>query len=343
MTRRAPLKTFRHLSVRGGPEQLGWQQGNAMRERIRQVLQFYRGLFGLDENDLLDRGRHFGEIITRFNPHYGTEIEALAAGAKLDERLVFALNSRSEIFNNLGVAECTSVINGREALLAQNWDWSQCLEPLVVDLAIERPDGHRIRMLTEPGIIGKIGMNSAGLGVCLNILSVEQELSGLPVHVLLRAILDASSLAEAAELMNTWRDGKASHILVGDAAGESLSVEFGGEASHRLRPEDGLILHTNHYLAGNSPNNRELFPSTHERMEKARSMMAADDSPEAIRSMLLDQSEQEFSICRPYSPSAIPGFGPVGTVFTVLMDLRRGAMEVRAGSQPDRQFYRIHV
>jgi isopenicillin-N N-acyltransferase-like protein len=40
---------------------------------------------------------------------------------------------------------------------------------------IIRPDGHQLIQLTEPGILGKIGMNSAGVGVCLNILA-----AGLP-------------------------------------------------------------------------------------------------------------------------------------------------------------------
>jgi isopenicillin-N N-acyltransferase-like protein len=334
---------FRQLSIRGTSEELGWQHGSSLALEIRKALEFYRGLFGLSEEALLDAGQKYSGIISEFNPRYAIEIEAIAVGAGLDQRLLFALNSRSEIFNNVSVAECTCVFNTKEALLAQNWDWSRLLEDLVVDLSIERPDGHRIRMLTEPGIIGKIGMNNAGLGVCLNILTTDQHLEGVPVHLLLRAILDSNSMDEVEALLREHSGGKASHILVGDSRGRCLSVEFAGQFKHRLQPEAGLLLHTNHYLANEVLNNAELFPSTRERFSKARALMLNGESRESIRAMLLDQSEAELSICRPYTLSEISGFGEVGTVFTLLMDLKRGGMEVRAGSQGDRSFYRISV
>jgi len=343
MSQSISSKSFRRLRVRGAPGEIGWQHGSSLRQEIHRVLDYYRGLFGLPEDELLGWGRQFRDIIADFSADYAEEIEAIAAGAEQNPLLLYALNSRSEIFNNVAVAECTSVINTRESILAQNWDWAESLEPLLVDMTVERADGHRLRMLTEPGIIGKIGMNNAGLGVCLNILGWEQRLTGLPVHILLRAILDCSSLAEVEELLSGNSHGKASHILVGDRDVGCISVEFAGGNSFRLRPEDGLLLHTNHYLAAQSLNTAELFPSTHERIHRARSLLARDTSRSGIRAMLLDQSEAELSICRPYSPSEIPRFGTVGTVFTVLMDLRRGEMEIRAGSQGDKEFYRVSV
>jgi len=210
-------------------------------------------------------------------------------------------------------------------------------------MQIERPDGHRIRMLTEPGIIGKIGMNSAGLGVCLNILNSDKQLEGLPVHVFLRAILECRSLGEAEAVLDNHSTGKASHVLVGDAQGNCLSVEFSGGISMRLNPDSGLLCHTNHYLANASLNSAIGFPSTMERMSRATQLLKMDASKQGIRDMLLDQSEAELSICRPYCPADIPGFGNVGTVFSLMMDLKRGSLEIRAGSQKDGNFYRVSV
>jgi hypothetical protein len=39
----------------------------------------------------------------------------------------------------------------------------------------------------------------------------------------------------------------------------------------------------------------------------------------------------------------MPGFGDVGTVFTVLMDLRAGEMQVRPGASPETPFYPVSV
>jgi isopenicillin-N N-acyltransferase-like protein len=317
--------------------------GEQLRDEIGETLDYYRQLFGLGDVELRAQAGEFAAVTGAFNADYAGEIEAIANAANIEPLFIHALNSRSEIFNNLDVAECTSVMNCADALLAQNWDWSEALEPLVVLLRIEAGDGHRILTLTEPGIIGKIGMNSAGLGVCLNILKTHSRLLGLPVHVLLRAILDCRSMGEVRSLLERTRVGKASHVLIGSAGGECLGTEFAGALSHTLEPLEGLLLHTNHYLADEGLNKLEAFPSTHERLRRARDLLAADSSPAGVRAMLSDQSQAELSICRAYSPADLPGFGNVGTVFTVLMDLAAGEMQLRRGADPATAFYRVSV
>mgnify|MGYP002115340558 CR=1 FL=1 len=43
-----------------------------------------------------------------------------------------------------------------------------------------------IFMVTEAGIIGKTGFNSAGVGLYLNALSTDQAPKGLPLHMAMR-------------------------------------------------------------------------------------------------------------------------------------------------------------
>ena len=329
--------------MRGNPAEIGHRHGMILADEIRHCLDFYRAIFALSEEELLEQGQYFGVIIEEFNASYASEIKAVAEGAALDARLLFALNSRSEIFNNGSldntVAECTTVFNKRDRFLAQNWDWSEKIAPLVVDVQIEHSDGHRIRMLTEPGIIGKIGMNSAGLGVCLNILKSDDHLSGVPVHILLRAVLDSRSLQQARDLLLANSQGKASHVLVADDKGGSFGIEFAGSQSHSVQSETDYQLHTNHYLSDTALNGDELFPSTYERLEQAGNLLDQDASPIGIRDMLSDQSRAELSICKPPTESEIPGFGRVGTLFTVLMHLAKGNMEIRVGSDGKSGFY----
>jgi isopenicillin-N N-acyltransferase-like protein len=213
---------FREVSLAGNSMERGSAHGEQLRDEIGETLDYYRRLFGLGDAELQQQAREFAGIIEAFNPDYAEEIEAIARAADTQPLYIHALNSRSEIFNNLDVAECTAVMNCADALLAQNWDWSETLESLVVLMSMEGEGGHRIVTLTEPGIIGKIGMNNAGLGVCLNILKTDSKLRGLPVHVLLRAVLDCRSMAEARDLLDSNRVGKASHVLIG--AADSLSL-----------------------------------------------------------------------------------------------------------------------
>ena len=67
------------------------------------------------------------------------------------------------------------------------------------------------QMITEPGIIGKIGLNSSGLGVCLNILRINKRLDGVPVHIVLRAVLDATNINDALDRAKASGQGKASN------------------------------------------------------------------------------------------------------------------------------------
>lgn len=68
------------------------------------------------------------------------------------------------------------------ALLGQTWDWGRPLENLAVLMQLKISENHTIQMLTEPGIIGKIGLNSHGIGTCLNILWINQPLRRLLWH-----------------------------------------------------------------------------------------------------------------------------------------------------------------
>ena len=90
----------------------------------------------------------------------------------------------------MGANVCTALCFQPTALLGQNWDWSSQLENLAVLLQIRVSENMTIQMLTEPGIIGKIGMNSQGIAACLNILLLNKPLDGVPIHIVLRSILE---------------------------------------------------------------------------------------------------------------------------------------------------------
>ncbi len=94
-------------------------------------------------------------------------------------------------------------------------------------------DKHSILMMTEPGIIGKIGFNSCGLGVTLNFLERTNFVkTGVPVHILLRAALDCKSVQEwknkVMNLLPVELRGTSSAIFACDASGSWLHLEFAG-------------------------------------------------------------------------------------------------------------------
>ncbi|HTT94474.1 MAG TPA: C45 family peptidase [Solirubrobacterales bacterium] len=198
----------------------------------------------------------------------GEEIEGIAAGAGLAPEAVGALNARTELLARVarraagpGRGEC-SVLVALEAaggpLGAQTWDWHEELGETWLVWGLETAAGMRVQTLTEAGILAKIGVNSAGLGVLLNVLHHEDDASvplGVPIHVLLRRLLaESESIFDALRLLAAAPVAASSAVtLVAAEDGEetALSAELrpGAAPAYVLPDEAGLLVHTNHFLA----------------------------------------------------------------------------------------------
>jgi len=340
------MNQFPLITISGEPFDRGRQHGEQLGAEIAKTIGFYRSIFGLSEAEILQQAEFFQKIIEEFEPVYSEEIEGIAEGADIDPLWIVALNARTEILSrNTSVSnECTSVYFNETSILGQNWDWGRALEPLTVLMKIVRPDGHAILMITEPGIIGKIGMNSRGLGVCLNILTLDKVLDGLPVHLILRAMLDCNSLEQVESLLARHGNGKASNIMVADASGNGFDLEFCGETSYRLGPASDYLLHTNHYL-GNSINSEQDpdFLSSYTRFNKA-SQILSDNKDRSVASMcelLSDDSDRSLPIYREYLPN--DSVHELGTICTIVMELAQQKIHIRKGKGSGATFIEYRV
>jgi isopenicillin-N N-acyltransferase-like protein len=329
-----PHPTMPTLAIAGDARARGHAHGETLRAEIAETLGLYDAILGLPADALAERAAHFRAETERLCPDLATEIDAIAAAADQDPLRLHALNARSEIVSHRPQVpgECTAVYVPGTGVLAQTWDWMQSLEPLVRLIEITHPDGHRVLTVTEPGIVGKIGLSSAGVGVCLNFLHGPNPLDGLPVHVLLRALLDARTPDDAEALIDRAGPGRSAHVLLGRADGRGGGVEFTGERTHRLAPEDGWYAHTNHFVA-------EAIPGgPGEPNSRARLACATPPEPEAdwtrVAERLADRSDPDHPVCVGWRPIAGWDFGPMGTVCCVAMELGAGRMHVRLGPDP---------
>jgi isopenicillin-N N-acyltransferase-like protein len=99
-------------------------------------------------------------------------------------------------------------------LLAQSWDWLGAQRAVLVLMRVTESDGSTCLMLTEAGMLIEIGLNSHGFGVCLNILRSTDDGTrpGVPVHVLLRALLKRRSVGEAIAFASKLQFGASSIV-----------------------------------------------------------------------------------------------------------------------------------
>lgn len=336
------MSTFREIEITGDALERGVSHGEQLKDEIADALAYYHGVFNLPEAKVLEQASHFQRVITAFNDDYAKEIAGIAVGAGQDPLWIVALNARTEILalnNQIAPNECTSMCFTGPPILGQTWDWGQPLESVCAVMRINRPDGHVIRMLTEPGIIGKIGMNSAGLGVCLNILALGSKLEGVPIHAMLRAILDCQSTDEAVAVIDRAPEGKSSNVIVADRTGNCFDREFAG--AETLNPEAilGNLVHTNHYL-GKEINARSdpLFFNSRARLNTATELVSqtTEHSARSMMDILSDRSHDEFPIYRPYVADDI--MQSLGTVATIVMDFATQQIHIRKGTDLDNPF-----
>lgn len=206
----------------------------------------------------------------------------------------------------------------------------------LIILDITQDDGPRIKMVTEAGIIGKIGFNEFGVGVCLNAIKVKGcDPSNLPVHLALRSVLDSSSVDEAVLRLQGAGIAASAHILIA-GKDKAIGLESTAETIRLLEMDkENRVCHANHLLLDHDgPTDAGWLkdsPVRQQRIELLASGFSSlrDQEPELkdIIGILDDHDGFPFSICR-YEK------GPLGmdaTLFSIAMELRGGTAIVRLG------------
>jgi len=327
------------ITLSGSPEEIGFQHGKSLAAQIHRNIEFYKPVFlnnlG-DEARILKAAERLKEQIKGYNPDYITEIDHIALGAEVSEPLwLYALNSRTELTLTKRSKECTAIVFPRHNKIGQTWDWAQALENNFVIMEIQFPSGHKILQLTESGIIGKIGLNSCGLGQTLNILwSTDSVLFGVPIHIVLREVLESQTLEDAKKAIERSGGGKASNIIVAQA-GRAFDIEFAGSDTFFHDIPEKVYAHTNHYLHSPKPiqidetdtaNSRARYKTSVAKLGEVKDFSI----PEMI-TILSDRSERADSILAKNKPDTLGELGYIGTLATVAMDLGKRTMKVRKG------------
>src|SRR5699024_8294619 len=149
--------------------------------------------------------------------------------------------------------ECSTLSHTRPgaSVAAQNWDWAVDFSTLWhINDGGAVPGQHRHVGIAEYGMLGKIGLNEAGVGVLRNILKHRADgPGGVPVHSVRERLFSWwCRRSEALESIHSAPTSSSSIITV-ITAGAAVQVEIAGEAKRERRASaDGFLVHTNHFL-----------------------------------------------------------------------------------------------
>jgi isopenicillin-N N-acyltransferase-like protein len=331
------------LYLSGTPYEQGLQHGQRLKDRIAHNIQVYFERFesevGLSHAEVLARAVKYGEAIATQSPDYFAGMRGVAEGSGFDFDQLLALNVRHEILyyqrsaNAMGDG-CTSFAvllsasaNGH-LLMGQNWDWIPQVQGAVLHTV--KPDGLEAISFTEAGIVGgKIGLNSAGLGLAVNGLhTTDDDWSRLskPFHVRCYEILRARALEAATQVVTGSERACSTNFLIAQIPDRVADIEAAPDQTRTLGPENGCLVHTNHFLdpdaLGVVEPPREGSSSTHHRLDRLRELLAAKRplGVEAIQGFLRDHKANPHSVCRHEDPDLPPG-ERYRTVTSVVMDL----------------------
>jgi isopenicillin-N N-acyltransferase like protein len=361
-----PPDGIARVRVEGTSYERGRQYGAQAKARVHRSVQAYQQVFahyaGWDWPTVRRAAAGFEAPIAGFWPSYREEMRGIADGAGLDPADVLAINVRTEVMYAAKArqaplagrarpalpAECSAfaVVQDQPAatLLGQNWDWLLHSTETLVLLEARQDDGPDFVTVVEAGLLAKTGMNAAGLGLVTNALVTDADVGapGLPYHVLLRAVLDCSTVTEALRALQAGERSSSANYLIAHSSGAALDVEAApGDFTrlYPLYPDHGLLVHTNHFLSPRlHPVDLSLWamPSSAVRLQRLRAFGTRTRASgqhrtlDDFRVLLADHADYPYSVCAHPEPGAHP-CEQGATIASVLMDLTAGRMWVAAG------------
>jgi len=355
LDRRTPI-----ITSEGDAYARGRSLGRAVPARVRRTVEAYLGLCayhaGLDRARVLDEAARFIPAIEGLTPALLEEMRGIADGAGCDLREIVAINARTDLLH--GVArrpECTAVAVAPPASadghvrIAQNWDWFAVLAGTTVLWALRRDDGPDVLTFTEAGIVGKIGVNAAGLGLCVNLLMSDADHPGpaAPMHVILRHVLDTARSVDAAVALiaATPRCTSCNHLLA-DRAGALADVEATPRGYRVARPAAGTLAHANHCAADDlvaGDCGARDYPETVARGARAAALTRDRPIDEgAVRAILSDHATAPGSICL-HADLDRPAEEQEESVASIICDLTAGTLDLADGPPCLSTYHRVAV
>ena len=351
---------FKEITVRGTPYERGLTYGQLCRDEINVSIRGYGILFketkGISWEDARKISEYYLSLLRDSEPDYVEEMRGIAEGAEVDLLDIAAFNSRTEIIyaqaEKTDVSECTTIslmapaTEGGCVIAAENWDYSTLLRNSLVIVHVYQDEKPDFVMVTEAGMIGGIGMNDCGIAVLLNALSTTVPCQGIPLRARMRAMLEAENLGDA-YVKGSCEPVSVANLIATHKDGVAIGFEMDSQTVEPLIPEDGVLVHTNHYIGpkmylAHDVNHRG---SSYIRLQRIRTLVKERHGKitiEDVKSMLRDHGGYPYSICDHENPKDAP-MDRDATNFGIIMDLTDNCIYLAPGNPCENEFEKYYI
>ena len=344
-----PPTRYRQIEVSGSPRELGRQLGEAASEEIRGfaaiALERVNKTVAVSRQKALATAQASIPFIEGYSPDLLEELRGISqsSGVSLEELVLLQIRNQLRPDADAG---CTafSLNDANRHIVGQNWDNDPALDPFTIVLT-RRPEGHPAMMdITQAGLIAYIGLNDAGIGVCMNTLPAPSRPLGVPHYFTVRNIYQARSLEAAVDAVERAQRAIPANIALATPQGPA-DLEVTVDAVHVLRPDNNtLITHTNHCVHPELVPINDQFPDlieSHPRKARIDHLLGSGHglSLSQMQTALSDHDNHPKSICR--HPNDHPENGYWVSVFSVIIEANAGRMHISRGN-PCQNPYQIY-
>ncbi len=351
------------IKVKGDAYSRGKQHGSKAKKLIDNNLEFYKRYFlellNIDWNEAIKK---IENSIPKLEKHYSEimkEIEGIAAGAKKKVEDIVVLNARYELAITSIASKfldgCTSYAFSPEAtesgnvIIGQNWDFMHGLRDSCIMLLIEREDGPNIATHIEAGMVGHKGINSAGIGLCVNaLISNEDRIQPkIPlISVISRKILDSERIRDAISAVLRAERSASINFMIAHSSGEVLNLEVTPNDVAIAYPDQGILTHSNNFLSENirvKDLGKTFFPDSitrWHRMKRILGQKVGQINLEEIKKVASDHFDHPYSICR-HIDDASKAENRMETIVSVIMDLNERSMYLSEGNPCENEYKEV--
>ena len=360
--------TLPYILCSGSHYEIGFTHGKEGRAYIEKSIGCYKAMFrdysAVEWDKACSFAMTFIPSIEKYDSDIMEEIRGIADGSGFGLSEILALNLRSEIV--LESEQIDDILSGgcsalgltpyitvdEKVWIGQDWDWKHEAGDALLLLEIHQKEKPDILMITEAGIVGKIGLNSCGVGVCLNALGSDDRVEGetLPLHIALRGVLNSYTLSDAIGRAGQTPLACCANFLMGSDSGQVVTVEIGHGMIDVIYADDGYAVHTNHFYGPRTVNindtGRISFPDTFLRLGRLRDMikhrLPKKFTLEDIKTMLRDHVGYPDSICRHPDPHDAPE-KRIETLFSIIMDLKKRELHYTAGNPCENEYITVFL